>query len=143
MIPSQSSNDIYNIIDPNSTDIYCSGSNGFFIVEFQLKEEITIIGIKIKSSIFCFPKSFDNSINNETVVSTKHADGLNCANKEFTFAIPSKRGNAIRIKQTGGNWDKEGQEQNFFSLKNVELYSSDVKYKSKGVFEKMIEESPN
>lgn len=141
-IPSQSSNDIYNIIDPNTKDVYCSGSEGNFFVEFQLKEEVTIVSIKIKSSIFCFPKSFDILINNEVCASTKHAEELNGIEKELTFKIPSKRGKFIKIKQTGPNWDKsEPSEKNFFSLKNVELYSTDSKFNGKGVFETFINES--
>ena len=51
----------------------------------------------------------DITVNNEDVVSTKHADSLNGQNKEFTFEISLKRDKVIRIKQTGPNWDKSGK----------------------------------
>ena len=137
-IPSQSSNDIYNVIDPNTNDRFCILDIGDFI-EIELKESIIITGIKIFSSTINFPKSFDIEIGNKKVSSIKEAKELNGENQEMTINISSIRCNKIRIINRGQNWDKGS---NYAYFKRIELLSNESKY-SRGVFSTLVSQSEN
>ena len=72
-IPSQSSNDIYNIINPNTSDHFSIPGIGKFI-EIELQKTITIIGIRLFSASCYFLKSFDIEIDNVKVKNIMEAN---------------------------------------------------------------------
>lgn len=136
-IASQSSNDIYNIIDSNSNDEFSTNSDVNFFIKFELEKAAQINGIVIHSADIDFPKSFDIEIDGEVVKSIKEANELNGKYKKMTINFPSKSGKIVRFVQNGPNWDKGN---NFLLIKTIELLSPEPKY-SKGIFTTLIEES--
>ena len=87
-ISSQSSNDIYNIIDPNTNDDFELIDIDIYI-EFELEQSTPIIGIKIYSSTCYFPKSFDIEINDENIISIEKETELNGTNQSMMINIKS------------------------------------------------------
>ena len=135
---SLSSCDIYNVIDPNTNDDIGFGSEGDFFIQFELKEAVSINGLKIVSSKMRFLRSFDIKVDGKTVKSIKNARELNGSYKEMKIEIEKINGRIIRIVQTGPNWDTG---TNFVNVKRIEILSDDQKY-SKGVFATLIENCP-
>ena len=138
-VASQSSSDIYNLIDPNTKDDFCTTNGGNFFIEFELEETIPINGIQIFSSWSGFPKSFDIIIEGRTVKSIKEANDLNEQYKDMTIKFEINRCRRIRFQQTGPNWDKNN---NFLHIKRIELLSPEIKY-SGGVFKTLFYENEN
>lgn len=124
-IASQSSNDVYNLINSQTKDCFNLLDVNDFI-EFELKEIITITGIKIISHISNFPKSFDIEINGKKVLSIKEAKELNGKNHEMTINIDSIQCREIRFINTGQNWDKN---TNSLFIKKFELLSNEKIFK--------------
>ncbi|KAK8881631.1 hypothetical protein M9Y10_004375 [Tritrichomonas musculus] len=138
-VASQSSRDIYNLIDPNTKDCFCTNNCGDFFIEFELEETIPINGIQIFSGWEAFPKSFDIIIEGRTVKSIKEAIDLNGKCKDMTIEFESNRCRRIRFQQTGPNWDKNN---NFLFIKRIELLSPETKY-SGGVFKTLFYKNEN
>lgn len=137
-VASTSSSDPYNLIDPDSKDIfYTTAKKEFF--EFEFQEPININGVKLYSFQQNFPKSFDIRIDGEIVVSIEEATQLNGKNQEMKIDIEPRSCRKIRFIQTGPNWDKG---TNYVIYKRVEFTSPDEKYK-KGVFATLIENQEN
>lgn len=138
-IASQSTRDIYCLIDKNSNDFYNTCNSQFHFIQFELKNEIPINGMIIFSSI-CntwFPRSFDIYVNDEKMKSIKDANELNGLNKQMIINFDVKNANNIRIVFTDFNWI----EGNYIvGLKRIELLSPIDKY-SQGVFSTIIDES--
>lgn len=139
VVASQSLSDIYNLIDPNTEDRFGSTNEGNFFIKFELKESVMITGIKIFNSYRNFSKSFDIEIDGEIVKSIKEAHELNGKFKEMKIDINPKRGKAVKIIQTGMNWDENN---NFIEFKRFEILSNEPKY-SEGVFYTLVGESEN
>lgn len=137
-IASQSSNDVYNVIDPETKDEICIANIGQYI-EIELEKSITIIGIKIISSRSFFLKSFDIEINGEKVKNIKEANELNKMYGEMIVNFDSLICQKVRIINTGKNWDKNS---NSILIKNIELISNESTY-SKGVFYTLVSQSEN
>ena len=133
-ISSQSSNDPYNLIDPNSTDYFSTSDSGKFFIEIELEESIMINGIQIFSDTQYFPKSFDISIDDKIIKSIKESTELNGPNKILTLKIKPIPCRKIRFIQTGPNWDKN---TNYLFIKRIELLSGEPKY-STGIFSTLI-----
>ena len=133
-ITSQSSGDVYHLIDPDTNDI-CSLNSKDFFIEFEIPESITIIGFKVFSSSSYYPKSFDIEIEGKIVKSIKEAKELNGKHREMNIDIEPMKGRIIRIINKGKNWDKDKYSMN---LQRIEILSSEAKY-SKGVFATLIE----
>lgn len=138
-IASQSSNDIYNIIDPHSKDNFITGIDGDFYIEFELKENIQINGIQIFTSNQCFPKSFDIEIDGVKTASIKSAQELNGAFKSMIVKFDSISCQKVKLIQTESNWDIGN---NCLNIQRIELLSPEEKYK-KGVFSKLVSMSPS
>lgn len=137
-VASQSSNDICNILLPDSKDYFSTSKYGNFNIEFDLESEIMINGFQIFSAHKYFPKSFDVIIEGNTVLSVKEANDLNGNGQSMKFDImPPVLGRKVRFIQTGPNWDK-GDEYLF--IKRIELFSTDTRYKN-GVFATLISEN--
>ncbi|KAK8846007.1 hypothetical protein M9Y10_020952 [Tritrichomonas musculus] len=138
-IASLSSSDIYNLLLPHTDNDFCTTNNGDFFIEFELEAAVTISGVKIFSSGESFPKSFDISVEGETVKSVREARELNGEHKDMTVSFAPIRGRKVRFTQTGPSWDKG---KHFLRIKGIELLSTDSKY-SRGVFSTLVSESEN
>ena len=139
-VASQSSNDIYNLIDPNTNDDFITSDiKKKFFITFELKEPVMINGMKIWSSNYGYPKSFDISVDGQIVKSIKEAVELNGKNKEMTIQFDAIQGTKIQFIQTGQSWDRKSHKIN---IKRIEILSSEDKF-SKGVFTTLIESSEN
>lgn len=137
-VASTSSSDPYNLLDPDTKDIfYTTGNKEYF--EFEFQEPVTINGVKIYSFSQNFPKSFDIRIDGEVVASIEEATELNGKDKEMKIKIEPRSCRKVRIIQTGPNWDKG---TNYVIYKRVEFTSPDDKYK-KGVFATLIDNQEN
>ena len=86
-VASQSSADIYNLLVPHTDDSFCTTDKGSSFIEFELEAAVTISGVKIFSSYESFPKSFDISVEGETVKSVREARELNGKYKDMTDRI--------------------------------------------------------
>jgi hypothetical protein len=127
---SQSSNDLLNLVDPDSTDTYGSSSFGKCWIEFRFHEMIMINRMRIKSSTIGFLRSFDICFGSfdSVLISIRDAD-LNGPGKQLEITFREILTTQLKIKQTGANW--EGQQ--FFVVNKIEFFSPDAKY-SEGVF---------
>ena len=134
-IVSQSSNDIYNLIDPKSRDDFSTNSNGHFFIEFEFEKEIIIKGITIFSATMNFPRSFNIEIDGRIIKSIDNASELNGKFKSMTIEIDSIKSNKIRFVQTGPSWI----DKNYLHFKRFEILSED---KSE-VFGSLIKKSEN
>ena len=85
-IASQSSCDIYNLIDPNTKDDFQIHNVGGFI-EIELQESVDITGIKLFSSDSYFPKTFDIEINDKLIQNIEESEELNGKNQSMTINI--------------------------------------------------------
>ena len=138
-IASQSSCDIYNLIDPNTEDSFCTPAYSKHVIEFELEKKVTINGMKIYSSFKYFPKSFNIEIDGEIVFTTKNAEELNGKNKEMVINFNQKRTNKIKFIKIGPNWDKNTE---YVMIKRIELLSNESEY-SNGVFAALVNKSEN
>lgn len=137
-VASQSSNDIYNLIDPNSKSVFCTSDIGNFYINIELQKAVIIKGIEIFSSTSCFPKSFDIEINGVKKKSIKSADELNGANKRMKILFDPISCSTFRFIQNGPNW----KGSNFLYIKRIEFLSIEQKY-SDGVFNTLVSSCPN
>lgn len=117
-IASQSSRDIYNLIDPKTKDDFRFADISNSFIEFCFENEITINGIQIFSSFEYFPKSFKIEIDGCEVISINEADELNGPNKSMTVPIDPISGRKLRFIQ-----DQTGtKEIIIFELKDLKFY---------------------
>lgn len=120
-VASQSSNDIYSILDPSSDKYFCTTNDGNFYIQIDLKESVSITGFRILTFNNCFPKSFDIEIDGKIIKSIQNENELNCANKNVTIYFDQVLCKKFRFIQTGPNWDKNN---NFLKIKQIELLYS-------------------
>ena len=141
-IASQSSDDIYNVIDPKTNDYFSIYANGF--ISFELPEKVIICGFKVFSATFDFPKTFNIEIDGETVHEVKEAIELDGENKEMTININPKEGKVVKFVLTGPQWEDHRNKDNVIHvcLKRFEILSEDQKY-SKGVFDTLVQSCEN
>ena len=138
-IASQSTRDIYNLINPNSDENFNTPNRKSNFIQFEFKNEIQINGIEIFSSNEFYPKSFDIFVNNEKVKSITNAKELNGENKKMLINFDEKSAKTVRLLFTSKNWANDNYT---IGMKRVELLSPNNKY-SKGVFAKLVGESEN
>lgn len=134
-IVSQSSNDIFNVINPKSND-YFSIYENYFIC-FELPEKVNICGFKVFSAGYDFPKTFNIEIDGVVVKEVKEANELNGENKEMTININPKEGKLVKLILTGPQWDDNKSNSIHICLKRFEILSNDQKY-ANGVFETLV-----
>lgn len=102
------------------------------------KDSISINGVTIYSYNCNYPKSFDIYIDDNRVYSESNAYQLNGEDNSMTINFSSRKGNKLKIIQTGPNWSNNNE----FILRRIEILSSDCKY-SGGVFKTLLNQSPN
>jgi hypothetical protein len=120
---SQSSAELYGILNPDSQNYYGSPDKGDAWIQFEFRREITFFGFVIQSYLSCFIKSYRivsiNSGGSETILfSTDSETGLHGELKEVmhTFQNPV-RTKIIRFEQTGKSWT----DKNFIGLKRFDF----------------------
>lgn len=114
-VASLSSDDIYTLLVSDSDDYFGTSKKGNFFIEFELETAVLINGIRIFSSTFHFPKSFDISVENEIVKSVKDSNELNGQNKSMTiiFEPISRSKSSFHTDRT-----RLGQKQNNMDQRN-------------------------
>lgn len=136
-IASQSTRDIYQLINPNTQTFFGTSSESpNFFIDFLFEKSIRFNGIVVYSRNSFFPRSFDIFVDKKLVKSVKDAGKLNSAYQSMVVTFPETSGTCVSFKQTSQSW--EGK--NALFIKRIELLSPESKY-SKGVFTKLIEES--
>jgi hypothetical protein len=122
-ICSQSSAELYGILNPNCQNYYGSPDKGDAWIQFEFKRELTVFGFLIQSYLSCFIKSYRivsiNSDLAETVLfATDSEVGLQGELKEVAhkFERPVKT-KIIRFEQTGKSWT----DKNFIGLKRFDF----------------------
>ncbi|OHT13643.1 hypothetical protein TRFO_16205 [Tritrichomonas foetus] len=142
VIPSQSSGDVYCIIDENDGGNYSSGAGDYEWIQFEFQEEIEVTSFKIQSAHRAFLKTWGIVAYNEdgkeiTLYETKNDNSLKGKNAEFSTAVLEKvKTNKIRLEKFGVNWS----DTNFMRVKNIEFYTDDPKYQN-GVFKQLLQEA--
>ncbi|KAK8895054.1 hypothetical protein M9Y10_023496 [Tritrichomonas musculus] len=139
VVPSQSSGDIYCIIDPDSPGNYSSGSGEYEWIQFEFKEPITALSLKIKSAHRAFLKTwgfiaYDEDGKEVILYKTKDDPTLNGKYKETIINFKAIEAKKFRIEKFGENWAGT----NFMRIKNFELYSDDPQYIG-GIFKTLLE----
>jgi hypothetical protein len=129
---SQSSNDLYNLIDPESSDVYKTADSGQAWILFEFRKSVKISEIQIHSGFRYFPRSFDLVLTGkDRKVVRKPIRNAELNNYEIEEMFVQ----SLKIEQKGPNW--EGKQSLLF--KSVELFSSSGKYRS-GVFKRLFRE---
>lgn len=139
IVPSQSSGDIYCIIDPDSPGNYSSGSGDYEWVQFEFQDPISVVSFKIKSAHRAFLKTwgliaYDGDGNEIILYKKKDDPTLNGKYKEITINFKAIEAKRFRIEKFGENWAGT----NFMRIKNFEFYSDDPQYLG-GVFKTLLE----
>lgn len=141
VVPSQSSGDVYFIIDQNSTGNYSSGSGDYEWVQFDFKEPISIVSFQIQSAHRAFLKNwavvaYDEDGGEITLYKTENDPALNGVDNKVYKTVKAVEAKSFRIEKFGCNWSGT----NFMRIKNFEFFSDDPKYKG-GVFKSLIEKA--
>jgi hypothetical protein len=120
---SQSSAELFGIMNPNIENYYGSPDKGDAWVQFEFKKEITILSFLIQSYLSCFIKSYRMVAIGpdfaETVLySTTSEDGLNGQLKQVIHDLdrPIKT-KIVRFEQTGKSWT----DKNFIGIKRLDF----------------------
>jgi hypothetical protein len=134
----QSSNDLFDFLDPESSGYYGSANSGeaWILVEFQTPVEIS--AVKIQSDSQSFPRSFDlvvtgsdGKIERKEV---RNAD-LNGQDKSERYELRQWSVRSVKIEQKGPNCEGEG----FLHFKSLEFFSNSGELSS-GVFRSLFSE---
>ena len=141
VIASQSSGDVYCVIDQKDPGNFSSGSGTREWIQFEFPEPITVKSVMIQSAHRAFLKSWsivaiDDEGNETTLYETKNDKALNGDGKKATVDVPVTTSRIFRIEKTGVNWAGT----NFARFKNVELYSPSPEF-SEGVFATLLSRS--
>lgn len=129
-VASQSSRDIYNLIDSKSVDTFRSGhSNSDFWITFEFEKPISIVGIKLQSTACDFLKSFQIVVGVDIVYLTNNEKNIQKPHRTATIQFTPQITQKITIQQNGTTP---------FELKNVEFASLDDEF-PEGVFKKLVQ----
>lgn len=139
LVASQSSGDVYCIIDENSKDNFSTGDGEVEWVQFEFPKPISVCSVKIRSAHRSFMKNWSilaisESGKTRTLYEAKDEPGLNGKGKEMIVDVPATQSKVFRIRKTGKNWAGT----NFARIKHVELYSEEPEYCG-GVFKRLLE----
>lgn len=136
VLTSQSSCDVWQVINPNSQDKFSSMNYGDSWIQFEFPSEITLKGIKIRSADAHFLRSWqfvavDESNTSAILYQESQEKGLNGIGHELFVPIEKTTSKIFRIEQTGAAWDGD----NFICIKNVEFQ---VKGYPDGIFSTLL-----
>lgn len=129
-IASQSSRDIYNLIDPSSNDIFRSGGGDFWIM-FEFEKPISIIGMKMQSTESDFLSSFQIMVDLDIIYLAQNEKSFQKPHRFSTIQFIPQVTQKIKIQQNGIVP---------FELKNIEFASLDDEF-PEGVFKKMLRDA--
>ena len=138
VVASQSSGDLYRIIDEHTTDNFSTGCDECEWVQFEFPKPISICSFKIRSAHKSFMKNWtitaiSESGKQRTLFTATDEQGLNGPGKEMIVDVTATSSKVFRIQKTGLNW--EGT--NFARIKHVEMYSEEPEYCG-GVFKTLL-----
>ena len=141
VIASQSSGDLYSIIDKDNPGNFSSGSGNYEWVQFQFNRPITVNKVMIQSAHRSFMRSWsivsiDEDGNSKTLYQTTDDPALNGVNFSVTVDITPAKSRIFRIEKMGPNWANT----NFIRIKNVEFYSPSEEFEG-GVFATLLKQS--
>ena len=141
VIASQSSGDIYCIINANDPGNFSSGSGNYEWVQFEFKTPITVSSVMVQSAHRAFIRDWsvvaiDDDGHSTTLYQNKQDKRFNGVDKKVTVELPVTTSRIFRIEKMGLNW----ADTNFIRIKNVEFYAPDGEFEN-GVFEKLLEKS--
>lgn len=145
VVPSQSSGDIYSIIDKNDSGNYSSGSGEYEWIQFEFPEEITFTSFTIQSAHRSFLKTwniigYDSKDEEVLLFEAKNDESLNGKYNTITKLFLKKfKTKKLRLEKFGENWSNT----NFFRIMHIDFFSDDPRFQGKGVFEQFIEEAPD
>lgn len=120
---SQSSAELFGIVNPDSQNYYGSPDKGDAWVQFEFPCEVTVYAFLIQSYLSCFIKSYRMiSINedfSETVLYSTNAEtGLKGELKEVVHRLEKPvKTRKIRFEQTGRSWT----DKNFIGIKRMDF----------------------
>jgi hypothetical protein len=139
VIASQSSGDVVNIIDPNSTDNYSSSSGETEWIQFEFPQAISVNALRVQSAHRCFLRTWsflalDHEGGRTELYSVVDDARLNGTGSTVLVNIRATSSKIFRLEKRGLNW---GGETNFFRVKNIELFSEDPNYIG-GVFKTLV-----
>jgi hypothetical protein len=135
---SQSSGDCHCVLDARSRDNWSSGPQEYGWIEFELKSEVTVNFVRLKSAHRSFLKSWtiaaaDPSGKMTPIYETRDDKRLDGAGKEALFAVRETTSRVFRVEKLGQN----SSGTNFFRLKHVEFFSDGPEYVG-GVFASLV-----
>ena len=143
VVPSQSSGDLYCIIDSQSSDNYSSGSSTKEYIKFEFPNPIRVNGFKIQSAHRSFLRTWklksvdDYDDTEEVIFKTKDDHSLDGVNKELIVHFDEPITSSIFIiEKNGVNWSNT----KFFRVKNVEFFSDQPQFRN-GVFKTLVNEA--
>ncbi|KAH0795830.1 TKL family protein kinase [Histomonas meleagridis] len=139
VIPSQSSGDVYCVINKNDPGNFSTGSSTKEYIKFLFPYPIRITGFSIQSSYRSFlrtwkVKTYDEDGDPTTIFRTKNDQSLNGEDKKLDITLDKViTTNKVKIIKKGYNWSKT----KFVRIKNFELFSDQPEFIG-GVFANMI-----
>jgi hypothetical protein len=125
---SQSSAELYAIIDPSCENYYGSPDKGDAWIQFDFPHEITVFGFLIQSYLSCFVKSYrivsiSSNFSEQVIFATNSEIGLQGELKEVTHVIdPPVKTRYIRFEQTGKSWS----DKNFIGVKRIDFQTDQL-----------------
>jgi hypothetical protein len=117
----QSSGDVFCLIDPDSQDVYESGSSGQAWIRIELRDPLIIHAIRIQAANGHFPCDFRISFTGPAGALNRPVRGANLAApfQSETYSVGPLSITAVTITQSGPAWD--GQQRVRF--KSLELFA--------------------
>ena len=127
LVVRKSSNDLYGMLDPDSTDIYTSFKTRGAWIEIEFKAAVRINGLKVTSGRVAHPKTFDVTFSDGSPACAKYQlsfvdeTGLNGKNLSVERNFDAVWAKLIRIESRGPNWSGS----DWLTIGGFELFSPD------------------
>jgi hypothetical protein len=120
---SQSSAELYAIVDPECQNYYGSPDKGDSWIQFEFRHELTVFGFVIQSYLSCFVKSYrivaiNSDLSEQVLYSTDGEIGLQGELREVKREFkPPVKARILRFEQTGKSWS----DKNFIGIKRLDF----------------------
>jgi hypothetical protein len=128
----QSSNDLYNLIDPESSDGYSTGDSGEGWIQVEFRDPIRISEIQVRGDPGDYPRNFDLIVTREDGARGQkkiRAAGVHGSNQTERYRIPEMPLRSVRIKQRG----LSSRGEQVLAFRSLEFFSASGEYQE-GVF---------